>query len=59
MNISDAIQVVEYGDEDTDFNIEVEAYQTLINAGLIWNMGPCYAEQAQYLIDFQVCHKGN
>jgi hypothetical protein len=56
MTIQDAINIVQYADEDADFYVVANAYQTLIDFDLIWDLGAEYAQEAQYLIDFGICY---
>lgn len=55
MTIKEAIDIVQYADEDADFYVVANAYQTLIDFDLIWDLGAEYAQEAQYLIDFGIC----
>lgn len=56
MTIKEATDIVQYADEDADFYVVANAYQTLIDFDLIWDLGAYYAQEAQYLIDFGICH---
>ena len=56
MSTFDAIEIIEQADEDTDANVWVEAFQALIDSGIVWSLQGFYGREAQFLIDMGLCH---
>ena len=54
MNTLDAITIIE-GDTDADFDTVIEAWQALIDTGLVWRLQGRYGRMAHNLIVEGVC----
>ena len=55
MNTLDAITIIE-GDAEADFDTVIEAWQALIDTGLVWRLQGSYGRMAHNLITQGVCH---
>lgn len=55
MNTFDAIMRIECPDEDTTYEDQIEAVQSLIDSGLVWQLQGAYGRLAQRMIDAGVC----
>lgn len=55
MTTFEAIEIIEQADEDTDTAVVIEAFQALIDTGVVWTLQGWYGREAQYLIDMGVC----
>ena len=57
MSTLDAIMLIENGDpETTTWEDVIEAFQVLIDDGIIWQLQGWYGREAAYLIRSGVCH---
>ena len=54
MNTFKAIMIIEQGDDDVD--LVLEAWQLLIDTGLIWSLQGFYGRTAAQLIEEGLCH---
>ena len=54
MNTLDAITIIE-GDAEADFDTVIEAWQALIDTGLVWRLQGRYGRMAHNLIVEGVC----
>ena len=54
MNIINAVMIIE-GYEDADFDTVIEAWQALIDTGLVWRLQGFYGRTAHKLIVEGVC----
>jgi len=54
MNTLDAIDIIEEGNSDA--NEIIDAYQYLINVGIVWNLQGSYGRMAKNLIERGICH---
>ena len=54
MNTLDAITIIE-GDAEADFDTVIEAWQALIDTGLVWRLQGFYGRMAHNLITQGVC----
>ena len=56
MSVTEAIEIIEtdFFEDDT---VMVQAYQTLIDTGVIWRLQGCYGRVATALIENGFCHK--
>jgi len=54
MNTLDAITIIE-GDAEADFDTVIEAWQALIDTGLVWRLQGSYGRMAHNLIVEGVC----
>ncbi len=54
MNTLDAISIIEEG--DSDVNEIIDAYQYLIDVGIVWNLQGSYGRMAKNLIERGICH---
>lgn len=54
MNTLDAITIIE-GDAEADFDTVIEAWQALIDTGLVWRLQGSYGRMAHNLITQGVC----
>ena len=56
MGVMEAIEIIE-ADFFEDDIVMVQAYQTLIDTGVIWKLQGCYGRTAATLIENGICHK--
>ena len=56
MSVMEAIEIIE-ADFFEDDTVMVQAYQTLIDTGVIWKLQGCYGRVAATLIENGICHK--
>jgi len=56
MGVMEAIEIIE-ADFFEDDIVMVQAYQTLIDTGIIWKLQGCYGRVATALIENGICHK--
>ena len=56
MSVMEAIEIIE-ADFFEDDTVMVQAYQTLIDTGVIWKLQGCYGRTAATLIENGICHK--
>ena len=54
MNTFDAIMIIE-GDAEADFDTVIEAWQALIDTGIVWTLQGSYGRMAHNLITSGVC----
>lgn len=54
MNIFTAIQIIEDGADDPE--LAIEAWQHLIDTGVVWSLQGWYGRTAAALIEEGVCH---
>ncbi len=57
MDELDAIMLIEGGDSSEDELIE--AWQSLIDSGIVWQLQGFYGRSAAYLIDSGICRPAN
>lgn len=58
MSTMDAIMLIESGDpETTTMEDIVEAFQVLIDSGVVWNLQGFYGRTATKLIESGHCHR--
>lgn len=55
MNTFDAIMLIECPDEDTTYEDQIEAVQSLIDSGLVWQLQGAYGRLARSLIEAGEC----
>lgn len=56
MNSFEAIQIIE-GDTDADETLVLEAWQHLIDTGLVWSLQGFYGRTAARLIENGLCYE--
>jgi hypothetical protein len=54
MNDFEAMMKIEHAEFDTDEDY-VDAWQTLIDSGLVWKLQGCYGRRAAQLIEQGIC----
>ena len=55
MTTFDAVMTIEQPDEDTTEDTIIEAWQHLINSGVVWQLQGFYGRTAKTLIEQGIC----